>query len=338
MLGGPEAAIEFLKLGVVAGFGEEGEAFAGAGFDEGGDHQAIDEFAGAQAFADELAELVGVGVGVLLGETAAAAGEEAADDGEMFDFVAGDGGHGGDPILGRAGLGPAVEEFEGVAGGFLFQVGVIVEQREWAGAGRERPRRGRFCGGVGDRLGAWLLAFATSYNRPMIHPTRVRQLNDGPVRRGRYVLYWMQASQRTRFNHALEYAIEEANRIGVPVVVGFGLMDDYPEANARHYLFMLQGLADVRGALAERGIQFVVRHGAPAAVALELAAGAAMVVCDRGYLRHQKAWRDAVADGAGCRVVEVESDVVLPADVASEKQEYGRGRFGQRFIGCGRSI
>ena len=61
---------------------------------------------------------------------------------------------------------------------------------------------------------------------------------------GDYVLYWMQQSQRATHNPALEYAAAEANRLKLSLVVGFGLMDDYPEANARHYLFMLQGLAD----------------------------------------------------------------------------------------------
>ena len=68
-----------------------------------------------------------------------------------------------------------------------------------------------------------------------------------------YVLYWMQASQRTRFNHALEYAIDRANSLGQPLVVGFGLMDDYPEANERHYAFMLQGLRDVEENLRRAG-------------------------------------------------------------------------------------
>ena len=88
----------------------------------------------------------------------------------------------------------------------------------------------------------------------MIHPTRLRDLNDAPVNaRGAYVLYWMQASQRTRFNFALEHAIARANELGLPLVCVFGLMDDYPEANARHYAFMLEGLADVAGALRRRG-------------------------------------------------------------------------------------
>ena len=157
----------------------------------------------------------------------------------------------------------------------------------------------------------------------MIDPTRVHALNDRPHRDGgRYVLYWMQASQRTRFNHALEHAIGRANALRLPVTVGFGLMDDYPEANARHYAFMLQGLRDVGVGLAKRNIGFVVARGAPAEVALKLSRDAALVVCDRGYLRHQKQWRDHVADEARCEVVEVESDVVVPVEVASDKHEF----------------
>ena len=71
-------------------------------------------------------------------------------------------------------------------------------------------------------------------------------------------------------------------------LVGFGLMDDYPEANARHYRFMLEGLAEVATALERRGIRFVLQRGAPDTVAIALARRALVVVCDRGYLRLQK--------------------------------------------------
>src|SRR4051812_11940195 len=105
----------------------------------------------------------------------------------------------------------------------------------------------------------------------MIDPERIRQLNDDPIKDNRYVLHWMQQSQRTRFNHALEYAVERANALDQPVVVCFGLMDNYPEANDRHYAFMLEGLRDVDAALRKRNIRFVVRHGDPADVALHYA-------------------------------------------------------------------
>lgn len=157
----------------------------------------------------------------------------------------------------------------------------------------------------------------------MIQTTRVRFLNDDPVAdRSRYVLYWMQASQRTRFNHALEYAIERANKLRQPLLVGFGLTDNYPEANARHYAFMLEGLRDVEANLAARRIGFVLRRGQPDEVALALAKRASIVVCDRGYQRLQKRWRDRVADEAGRQVVQVESDVVVPVEEASDKPEF----------------
>lgn len=68
----------------------------------------------------------------------------------------------------------------------------------------------------------------------MTDPSRIHRLNACTPCEGRYVLYWMQASVRTRFNHALEYAIGRANEMDKPLVVGFGLMENYPEANERH--------------------------------------------------------------------------------------------------------
>src|SRR4051794_22045993 len=103
---------------------------------------------------------------------------------------------------------------------------------------------------------------------------RIRRLNRAPPGDGEYVLYWMQQSQRAAFNHALEYAIDLADERGEPVVACFGLTPAYPEARRRHYAFMLEGLAEVAGALAERGVRFVVRLGSPDEVAIALAQNA----------------------------------------------------------------
>jgi len=156
----------------------------------------------------------------------------------------------------------------------------------------------------------------------MIHDTRVQSLNDLPVRAGEYVLYWMQASQRAECNHALQYAIRRANGLGKPVVVGFGLTEDYPEANARHYGFMLEGLAELDQALRKRGIQLVVRKASPERAATELSRRACMVVADVGYFPHQRQWRQAVARAVACNMVQVESDVVVPVELVSDKEEY----------------
>ncbi|MFN3514134.1 MAG: deoxyribodipyrimidine photo-lyase [Phenylobacterium sp.] len=157
----------------------------------------------------------------------------------------------------------------------------------------------------------------------MIQTTRIRLRSREPIRKGgRYVLYWMQQSQRTRFNPSLELAISEANALGLPVLAAFGLTDGFPEANARHYHFMLQGLVQAARNLAQRGVGFAVRRGSPEAVALELSQDAALVVCDRGYLRIQRAWRKTLAQAIGCRLLQVEGDVVVPVETASPKHEY----------------
>jgi deoxyribodipyrimidine photo-lyase len=155
-----------------------------------------------------------------------------------------------------------------------------------------------------------------------IQPARIQALNKHALKKGRYVLYWMQQSQRAEYNHALEYAIQQANTAGHSVLVGFGLMDDYPEANLRHVTFMLEGLRETQAALATQGIKMVILHGSPVDVALALGKHAAMIVCDRGYLRHQRAWRAHVASSATCPVVQVESDVVVPIRLVSNKAEY----------------
>ncbi len=156
----------------------------------------------------------------------------------------------------------------------------------------------------------------------MIQPERIRTLNGRQVRRGRYVLYWMQQAQRAVCNHALEHAVRTADELGLPVLVAFGLTHRFPEANERHYAFMLEGLAEVRTALAERGIGLVVRTAPPVRTVTELARDAAVLVVDAGYLRVQRRWRERVAAAVACSMVEVESDAVVPVRTASDREQY----------------
>ena len=155
-----------------------------------------------------------------------------------------------------------------------------------------------------------------------IQEERIRRLNDRDVREGDYVLYWMQEAQRAEYNYALEYAAQRANELEQRLLVVFGLTDGYPEANLRHYAFLLEGLRDVEETLGERGIQFVARRGSPDEVALDLGKDASLIVCDMSYLRLQKEWREKVAEDADCAVVQVETEVVVPVELASNKQEH----------------
>jgi deoxyribodipyrimidine photo-lyase len=169
----------------------------------------------------------------------------------------------------------------------------------------------------------------------MVEGDRVKRLNDSRIDDDDpYVLYWMQQSQRDAHNPALEYAIRRANELGKPLLCAFGLDAGYPEANLRHFTFMLEGLAETAAQLADRGIKLVGRLGSPPQVARELSADAALIVCDRGYLRHQRSWRQELARSCPKAVVQVEGDVVVPVEVASDKQEWAartiRGKINRR--------
>ncbi len=156
----------------------------------------------------------------------------------------------------------------------------------------------------------------------MIQDQRIQLLNDKPISDGRYVLYWMQAAQRARYNHALAYAARQANDLGLPLVCVFGLSEEFPDANERHYAFMLQGLAETEQALQRINVQLVVRHQRPDEAVIELGRDAALVIADRGYLRVQLKWRQSAAARLSCQLVQVDTDVIVPVEVVSDKEEY----------------
>jgi len=158
--------------------------------------------------------------------------------------------------------------------------------------------------------------------KPVIQKERVKVLNRKEMRKGKYVLYWMQASQRAEYNHALEYAILKANELRQPLIVFFGITDHFPEANERHYAFMLEGLKQVKQSLKKRGIQMVILHKSPELGAVQLAQKASLAVVDRGYLKIQKQWRNGAGNQMDCPLIQVESDVIVPVEEASPKEEY----------------
>ena len=161
----------------------------------------------------------------------------------------------------------------------------------------------------------------------MIHQERIQTLNRKHIKDRKYVLYWMQASQRAEFNHALEYAVLQANQLNKPILVFFGITDHFPEANARHYLFMFEGLREAQSSLKTRGVRMIIRHQSPELGAVELSRNAALVVADRGYLKIQKQWRKFVAERIDCPLIQVESDVVVPVELASPKNEFSAATF-----------
>jgi len=156
----------------------------------------------------------------------------------------------------------------------------------------------------------------------LVEPDRIRLLNRKAIRRGDFVVYWMQAAQRAEWNHALEYAAGQANDLKKPLVVFFGLTDQFPEANERHYAFLLEGLKETQAALRVRGILTAVRHGSPAEEIVRFARRACLVVTDDGYLRVEKAWRAEASAALECPLVEITTNAIVPVETVSTKEEY----------------
>jgi deoxyribodipyrimidine photo-lyase len=165
----------------------------------------------------------------------------------------------------------------------------------------------------------------------MIQQERIKIINKNSHKNGRYVLYWMQAAQRIEYNHALEYSIRRANSMNKPVLVFFGMTESWPLANERHYYFMLEGIQKVQKDLQASGIQMVIRRQSPDLGAAELANEAVLVVTDSGQLRIQRQWRQNAAKQLKCPFYEVETNLIVPVEEASDKENYSAGTFRPRI-------
>ena len=133
---------------------------------------------------------------------------------------------------------------------------------------------------------------------------------------GKCVVYWMQRAMRILDNPALDIAIDVGNLLGLPVVVYFSVIPNYPNANLRAYHFLAQGLRDVAEDAEERGVGFVLRrHPDNSLEAFLDEVGAAMVVGDENPCREPERWRRVLARRLRLPYWTVDADVVVPSRV-----------------------
>ena len=140
---------------------------------------------------------------------------------------------------------------------------------------------------------------------------------------GKCVLYWMQRAQRGTDNHAVNLGVEIANELGLPLVVYFAGISNFPSANLRHYVFLNQGLPDIEEDLAARNITFLMRR-APHESHEQLAADVhpAIVIGDENPMREPEKWRQRLAANLRVPFWIVDTDVVVPSKLI-EKAQFG---------------
>jgi deoxyribodipyrimidine photo-lyase len=142
---------------------------------------------------------------------------------------------------------------------------------------------------------------------------------------GSCVVYWMQRAQRVLDNPALNTAIEAGNILRKPVVIFFGLVPNYPNANLRSYSFLVQGLGDIREGLRQKNVGFVLRRW-PDHELNQFCEEVrpCLVVGDENPLREPERWRQVVADRLRVPFWTVDADVIVPSTLLLREQYAAR--------------
>lgn len=158
--------------------------------------------------------------------------------------------------------------------------------------------------------------------------TRARQLNSHSISPGP-VVYWMSRDQRVDDNWALLFAQQIALEQKSPLLVVFCLQPNFLEASWRQYHFMLQGLSELVPELSRKNISFSMKYGAPEEVLPQFLKEmpAAGLVTDFSPLRINRQWKQALVKKISIPLWEVDTHNIVPAWIASDKQEYAARTF-----------
>ena len=173
---------------------------------------------------------------------------------------------------------------------------------------------------------------------PRVSSLRVHAVNDEKVRPdGRFVLYWMIAQRRTRFNFGLQHAMHQAALLKKPLIVLEALRVGYRWASPRLHRFVMDGMADNAKRFAGSGIAYhpylepSAGHGSGLLEAL--AGESALVVTDEFpcfFLPRMVRAAGAKLADLGVRLEEVDGNGALPLRIA-EKTYYAANHF-RRFL------
>ena len=150
---------------------------------------------------------------------------------------------------------------------------------------------------------------------------RVLHANTAPIAvDGDYILYWMIAARRTRWNFALDRAVEHARALGKPLVVFEPLRVGYRWASDRLHRFVLDGMAEHTRRFARAGVTYLpyVEPSVDAGKGLleALSARACLVVTDEFPCFFLPRMVAAAARRSVVRVEQIDGNGLLPLRAA----------------------
>lgn len=168
---------------------------------------------------------------------------------------------------------------------------------------------------------------------------RIRVLNRAEARGdGAFVLYWMVACRRTRFNFALQHAVDRARELARPLLVLEALRCDYRWACERFHRFVIDGMADNAERFRRAGVLYFPyvepRPGAGKGLLAALGRQACLIVTDDFPAFMLPRMLDAAARRCGARMEAVDSNGLLPLGAADRAfpTAYAFRRFLQREL------
>jgi deoxyribodipyrimidine photo-lyase len=145
---------------------------------------------------------------------------------------------------------------------------------------------------------------------------RIRLANPIGMRDGDYVLYWMTAFRRTRYNFALQRAVEIANEQGKPLLIFEGLRCHYRWNCDRFHKFVIDSMLDNAAAVSGSNATYAAWvESAPneASGMVELLASrACAVVSDDFPCFFHPALYAKIANNWPCRLELVDSNTIVP--------------------------
>ena len=151
---------------------------------------------------------------------------------------------------------------------------------------------------------------------------RVRALGEREVRDGRYVLYWMVAYRRPRWNFALQHAAVRASELGKPLLILEALRVGYPWASDRLHRFILDGMRAHRAYFEDRNAAYFPyvepEDGAGRGLLATLTEDACLVVSDDYPSFFIPKMQEAAARKIDCRLELVDGNGLLPMRATSK--------------------
>lgn len=168
---------------------------------------------------------------------------------------------------------------------------------------------------------------------------RIRERNTAPVNhQGDFILYWMIAYRRLKWNFSLQRAIEWARELDKPLVIFEGLRTDYQWASDRLHRFVIEGMQDNARFLENTNAFYFpylepeIGHGKGLLAAL--AEHAAVIVTDEYPAFMLPRMTEAAAKKMPVRLESVDSNGILPLQATNKEftTAYSFRRFLQKTL------